>query len=204
MARVNNYLVQAAQAKAHFLEYDQQKLIQKLKLRADEDWLYTPFMGQLHRIHRKTGDIFRQEGTAWKDANSFEEVLTLLDLVCDSRADRFLTGRWKNLQSFGNQFHRNLLEDQESPFARAIQDHPEAFRGACRALGGKEVKSADIAYSVELFDGLPIGVFFWEGDEEFAPRIRYYLDENAAMYLRYETMHYAVGLLAEKIMERMR
>ena len=53
MARVNNYLVQAAQAKAHFLEYDQQKLIRKLKLRADEDWLYTPFMGQLHRIHRE-------------------------------------------------------------------------------------------------------------------------------------------------------
>ena len=204
MERRDNYAMQAEMAKQSFLRYDQEALIRKFRLRADEHYLYPVLLGDTYRLSRATGDLERQIGGAWADANSHAEVMTLLDLLCDSREDRFLTGRWKTMQAFGNQFHRNLLEDQESPFARAIQDHPEAFRGACRALGGKEVKSADIAYSVELFDGLPIGVFFWEGDEEFAPRIRYYLDENAAMYLRYETMHYAVGLLAEKIMERMR
>ena len=33
MARVNNYLIQAQQAKTRFLTYDQQKLIEKLKLK---------------------------------------------------------------------------------------------------------------------------------------------------------------------------
>ena len=36
MERVDNYAIQAAQAKERFLTYDQQKLIDKLKLRHDE------------------------------------------------------------------------------------------------------------------------------------------------------------------------
>ena len=40
MARTNNYLLQAAQAKAYFLTYDQAALIRKLKLAYDDDFLY--------------------------------------------------------------------------------------------------------------------------------------------------------------------
>ena len=39
MARTNNYLLQAAQAKACFLTYNQQTLIRKLQLDLDEDFL---------------------------------------------------------------------------------------------------------------------------------------------------------------------
>ena len=203
MERKNNYLIQARQAKEHFLEYDQQKLIRKLGLRADDTYLYPVFLGQKYRIHRETGDFSRWNGVEWVDANTFEEVLTLLDLICDSREDRFLTGRWKNMQAFGQMFHQNLLENERNPFARAIQEHPQAFRDACESIGGKVISSADIAYSIEVFDGLPIGLFFWEGDDEFEPRIRYFWDENASMYIRYETMYYAVNLLVQMIWDRM-
>ena len=80
MARTNNYLIQARQAKQRFLTYDSQALIRKLNLKADEDFLYVPMLCQTYRIRRTTGDIDRFNGEAWVDANSYEEVMTLLDL----------------------------------------------------------------------------------------------------------------------------
>ena len=129
--------------------------------------------------------------------------MTLLDLVCDSREDRFLTGRWQNMQSFGLMFHRDLLENRTDPLANAIQANPEAFRAACDGLGGTSIKGGDLSSAIELFDGLRIGVLFWAGDEEFQPRVRFVWDENAWMYLKYETMHFAVGLLRQKLLQTM-
>ena len=203
MEKRNNSQIQAAQAQKLFLEYDQIQLTEKFHLRADETYLYPVLFGRQYRIHRKTGGMQWQQDGQWRDGNSFHEVLTMMDLLCDSREDRFLSGKWKNMTAFGNQFHQNLMEDEKDPFAMEIQTRPEAFRKACEALGGTSVSGADIAYSFPVFDGLPLALFFWEGDEEFTPRIRYFWDENALMYIRYETMYYAVHLLNDRLRQAM-
>lgn len=199
----DNYKIQTEQAKQRFLGYDQDALIRKLKLRHDETYLYAPMLGDLYRIHRTTASLERQVQGQWVDGNSFGEVLTFLDLLCDSREDRYLRLQWKNLQDFGLMFHRNLLEDAKDPYARQFNDDPEGFRRACLALGGKPLRHGDVSYSIELFDSLPIAVQLWLGDEEFPPRLRFLLDANAHMYLRYETMHYAKGLLLRRLEEAM-
>ena len=204
MARTNNYLIQARQAKQRFLTYDSQALIRKLTLKADEDFLYVPMLCQTYRIRRTTGDMERFDGAAWVDANSYEEVMTLLDLVCDSREDRHLSGRWKNMSAFGLQFHQNLLEGTRDPWAEAFQADQEGFRRACIALGGKSLPNGDIAYAIELFDGLPVALQLWLGDEEFPPNLRLMWDENAGMYIRYETMYFAKALLLDRIAEEMK
>ena len=204
MARTNNYLIQARQAKERFLTYDPQVLIRKLKLKADENYLYVPMLCQVYRIRRTTGDIDRFNGEVWVDANSYEEVMTLLDLVCDSREDRYLSGRWKNMSAFGLQFHQTLLEDTRDPWAEAFQADPEGFRRACIALHGTPLPNGDIAYAIELFDGLPVAIQLWLGDEEFPPNLRLLWDENATMYIRYETMYFAKALLLNRIAEEMK
>ena len=204
MARTNNYLIQARQAKQRFLTYDSQALIRKLTLKADEDFLYVPMLCQTYRIRRTTGDMERFDGAAWVDANSYEEVMTLLDLVCDSREDRHLSGRWKNMSAFGLQFHQNLLEGTRDPWAEAFQADQEGFRRACIALGGKPLPNGDIAYAIEMFDGLPVALQLWLGDEEFPPSLRLKWDENAGMYIRYETMYFAKALLLDRIAEEMK
>lgn len=195
----NNYLIQAQQAKDRFLTYDQERLIKKLKLNADEKYLYTKLLNKEYRIERTTGDLTRREGDSWLDANTFEEVMTLMDLVCDCREDRFVTGRWKNMGDFGLMFHRNLLEGTADPWAERLQADPEGFRRACRALGGRELKLGDISYAIELFDGLCIVLQLWFGDEEFPANLRILWDENAKMYIRYETMYFAKGLLFDRL-----
>ena len=203
MHLTNNYLIQAQQAKNFFTTYDQDKLIAKLKLRHDETYLYPVMFSETYRIHRKTGNIDRETERGWVDANSFGEVMVLLDLVCDSREDRFVTGKWKNITSSGLMFHRNLTEEQADPWAEKFQANPERFRKACESLKGTPFPQGDIAYTLEVFDGLCMTLQLWFGDEEFPAGLRFLWDENALMYLKYETMHFVKGMLLEKIQERM-
>jgi hypothetical protein len=201
MDRVNNYLVQAQQAKSIFLRYDQNVLIEKIKLQADETFVYVKLLCKMYRLHRTTGDLERMEET-WVDANTHGEVMTILDLVCDSRLDRCLSGRWKGMTHFGKLFHAGLLESRDA-FADAIEKDREGFSKACEAMGGQPFPQGDAAYAIELFDGLSILVQLWFGEEEFPAALRFLWDANALMYLKYETMHFAKGLLLDRIAERM-
>lgn len=203
MERRDNYQIQAQQAKRYFLGYDQTALIRKLGLQADEQYIYVYLLCKPYRISRQSGDIEKREGVSWVDANSHSEVMTLLDLVCDSREDRCLSGRWKQMQAFGLMFHQNLLEDNEDPFAQMLEKDPQGLARVCEELGGIRMDCGDISYAVELFDGLRVWLQFWEGDEEFPARVRWLWDENAWMYLKYETMYFAVGLLRQRIREEM-
>ena len=202
MSRTDNYLKQAAQAKAYFLTYDQEALIRKLNLAYDEDYLYPVFFSQTYRLSRKTGDLARQGKHGWEDANTHGEVMTLLDLICDSREDRFVSGKWKDMAQFGHTFHQNLLEERD-PLAEACQERPEVFRRWCEALGGKPMPTGDIAYSIEVFDGLPLMIQLWFGDEDFPAGLRLLWDENALMYLKYETMYFAREVLLSRLKREM-
>ena len=201
MERVDNYLLQAQQAKRYFLRYDQNALIAKLDLKADDEYLYVNLLCEPYRIRRNSGDMERCHRGTWVDANSHGEVMTILDLVCDSRPDRFVTGRWKIMQAFGMRFHSGLLEKERDPWALRFDRDPESLHRACLALGGREIPGADISYSMEFFDGLPLCIQFWHGDEEFSPRLRYLWDENADRWLKYETMYFALNLLHDRMKE---
>ena len=203
MERTDNYQVQAQQAKARFLTYDQSEIIRRLQLDADDQYLYLSMLSRRHRICRKTGDMEKETPSGWADANRHSEVMTVLDLLCDSRPDRFLTGRWKAMGAFGLMFHQNLLEGQKDPWADLFEANPDQFRRACLALGGTPFPQGDIAYAIELFDGLPVLVQLWFGDEEFPASLRFLWDENSLQYLKYETMWFAKGLLLERIKEEM-
>ena len=194
MARVNNYLIQAAQAKERFLTYDQQKLIAKFQLEWDAEYIYVNLLWRKYRIQRTTGNMEYQDGEAWADGNSYDEVMTLLDLLCDSRDDRFPTGKLASMASFGRIFYRSSYDEKPDPTAQWIQENLAAFQEVCARFGAP-ISGGDFGYAFNLFDGLKLGFHFWEGDEEFAPRLRFLWDENALQYLRFETMHMAVSLL---------
>ena len=201
MVRTNNYLIQAQQAKERFLTYNQEKLIEKFNLKFDGQYIYVNLLCKQYRLARTTGDLQKQSESGWCDANTYEEVMTLLDLLCDSRDDRRISGQWQNMQSFGLQFHQNLLEEARDPFAEKIDADPNWLHRAAAALQAEKIPGGDFGYAFHLFDGLKIGVLFWHGDEEFAPRVRYLWDANAKQYIRYETMYFATTLLRRRIKE---
>lgn len=190
----NNYKIQLENAQKFFLTYNQEKLIRKFRLKADENYLYLTMFSAPYRLSRHTGKLERFKQT-WEDANTFGEVMTILDILCDSKDDRWITSRWCSTQHFGKHIHTGLLELEEDPLATAFDKAPGSFRKACMALGGHPIAGGDEAYAVEVMDGLEIGIFFWYGDDEFPAQLRFYWDENALMYIKYETMHYTLGYL---------
>lgn len=198
----DNYAIQVEFAKERFRSYDPDALCAKLGLPREEGCLCVTMLNQRYRIRLADGDFSRLRGEQWVDANSFAEVLTLLDLICDSREDRHPANRWKNLTAFGHMFHRQLLEERD-PNADFFEANPEGFRRACEKLGGVPFPQGDIAYRLPFFEDLPMVLQLWFGDEEFPAQLNLLLDENAGQYLRYETMHYARGLLLKRIREEM-
>ena len=200
--RRNNYDIQASQAKKLFLTYDQQEIITRCRLAFDESHFYIRFLGSQYRINRQNGDVEREEAIGWQDANSFEEVMTILDWLCDSRKDRFIAGKWVNIVTQNHAIHRDLQEDGEDPLAVMFDKDPGGFDRACCALGGIRQSGADQSYVIELVDDLQILVQLWHGDEEFAPRLRLLWDENATRYIRYETTWYAAALLRQRLLEK--
>ena len=202
-SNVDNYQLQSAQAKKLFLTYDQQELIRRCRLQYDGEYFYTAMLSDAYRIDRRTGDMQRKKNGSWISGDSFGEVMTMLDWLCDSKPDRYITGRWINVVSHGHYFHSNLQEDTNDPDAALFDKNPDIFAKACEAMGGEKMSGADISYAIELVDGLRILVQLWRGDEEFPPRLRCLWDENTYKYLRYETTWYAVGLLKTRIKEQM-
>lgn len=200
----DNYQIQVMQAKKLFLTYDQQELIKRCHLHFDEKYLYTRFLGEEYRICRTSGDMERCRHGQWVDGNGFGEVMTILDWLCDSREDRYITGRWINLVNHGHYFHRNLQEDDDDPNAVLFDRYPDAFAAACESLKGEKLPGADVGYAIELIDGLRIFVQLWHGDEEFLPRLRFLWDENALRYIRYETTWFALGVLLDRIRKQMK
>lgn len=203
MERRDNYAIAAAQARKLFSGYDHEALARKLRAKLDETYLYVTMLSEPYRIHRITGDISRFVNGEWVEANSFQESLTLLDLVCDSREDRRPSGSWKSIQDFGSQVHRSLGEPQRNPLADYLEANALRFSAACLSLGGRKYHLGDEAYAIELFDGLRVLVQLWFGDEEFPAQLRWLWDENAIQYLKYETMYYAAGLISDRIKEKM-
>ena len=202
MERRDNYAITAARVRQLLAEYDQQALARKVGAKLDGEYFYVDFLSERYRIHRPTGDISRFHGDAWVEANSFGEVLTLMDLICDSREDRHPTGNWRNMRDFGHGFHQQLLE-QRDPWAERFQEQPEMFAKACEALGGEKYPLGDVAYALPVFGDLRVLIQLWFGDEEFPTQLRYLWDENALQYLKYETMFYAVPLVLKRVQEQM-
>lgn len=202
MEKRDNYAIASANARRLFSDYDQEAIIRKLKLEADETYIYTALFGERYRIRRSNADMERFLNGQWVEANSFGEVLTMLDLVCCCREDRFLRGKWKNMLAFGLQFHTNLMEDR-NPTADFFEHNAPRYAAACEAFGGRKFPQGDLSYTFEVFDGLGMTVQLWFGDDEFPAQIRYLWDENADMYIKYETMYYAVGLWERRIRDLM-
>ena len=193
----DNYQIQARQARERFLTYDLQEITEKHRLFQDEQYLYLTFFSLPYRIEKCSGKLQRLQQEGWTEADSHGEVMTVLDLLCDSSPARHPGGTLKTMQSFGYQFHQALGE--QDPRAALFDPCPQKLSAACQALGGVPFSGGDVAYTIPVFEDLCITLQFWQGDEEFAPRLRFLWDENALQYLKYETMYYAVDVLIARL-----
>ena len=88
MERRDNYAIQAAQARALFCARDLDAVAREHHLAQADSWLFFTLLHEPYRVSRETGHMERQKDGAWLSADSFDEALTVFDLLCDASPAR--------------------------------------------------------------------------------------------------------------------
>jgi hypothetical protein len=192
-------------ARSFFLSADQCALIKKLNLKSDDDNIYLHVLDMQYRIARKTGDIQRSpDGANYADEKSHDAALSVFDYLTWSKDDRKLSGEFVSLKGMGFNSHAYLFEGHGGIYERGgalFSGRPEKLEGVLNRLGGKKMNTADVSSVFEIFDGLPIYFQFWEGDDEYAPRVFFLWDKNTAQFIHLETTFYVLNMLLDRMKE---
>lgn len=207
MEKKNNYDLQVDIGRKIFLEYDQERLIRKFSLQADEDWIYLTYLNTPCRISREDGRIDELIDRNWTECRDFSTVMTLYDLLCYHKGDAapVLFHQWCTVGTFvvtgvteTGTFTRKA--------AALFDGRLEELKAACVKLGGtmeKRLAGADITCRIPVTSFFPVLLQFWEGDEEFPPKVQLMWDRNTDSFLHFETTFYLQGDLLERLKRQM-
>lgn len=189
-----------------FLQYNQEKMIQKFALEADQNYLYLDFIRRKYRIARNSG-IIQWSDNHFQTANEadYNEVMTIYDVLCYSKENCHLAHEFVNINSLSSIKGGNL-----SPSDNFFQNQSSFFDGkvsqldtACRTLFGKKLEKGDVAYQLDLFSFLPVIIRFWESDDEFPATLQILVDKNTLDYMHYETLMFALTHLFYRLKENL-
>ena len=203
---VSNYDLQVDIAKRIFMEYDHQRLIRKFGLEADDSWIYLTYLNTLCRISRENGGIEEFTDTGWRECRSYDTVMTLFDILCYHKGDAapMLSGQWCTV---GNFVVTGITQADgfARKYAKLFDGHLAQYKAACEQMGGEvlpRMTGADLTCRFWATPFFPVLLQFWEGDEDFSPKLMLLWDSNTPSFLHFETTFYLQGDLLERLMRR--
>lgn len=203
----SNYELQVDISKKIFLGYDQETIIKKFQLQADDLWIYISYLNTPCRISRNTGEIEEYITNEWRPCRTYVTVMTIYDLLCFHQGQNApaLLGQWCTAGSFvvtGVQDSGTFIKKYALLFNGRIAE----LKAACQAVGGKlqpRMAGADVTCQIYVTPFFPVLLQFWEGDEEFAPKLVLMWDRNADKFLHFETTFFLQGDLLERLKDHM-
>lgn len=201
----SNYETMRDRMQLKFLEYDQERMIEKFRLRHDDEYLYIRFVQRMYRIGRRTGKTeWSEDNFRSSTAAGYNEAMSIFDLLCNSKEGCRLSGRFcdssrlkgtvQSSDPGGNVFFQQT---------RYLDQKTEQLCQACEALGGQPGTVGDVSYILHPFESLPMMLQFWNSDEEFPANLKIMWDENVLDYVHYETTFFIAGHVLQRIREQM-
>ncbi len=193
----SNYDLQVDIGKRIFLEHDQQWLIRKFGLEADKDWIYLTYLNLPCRINRFNGGVEQYMEEHWQECREYSTVMTIYDLLCyhKGRTPPALFHQWCTVGNFiitGVTDTGTFTTKAAALFDGRLED----LKAACHRLGGMEqprLAGADFTCRIPVTPFFPVLLQFWEGDEDFPPKLQLMWDRNADSFLHFETTFYLQG-----------
>ena len=185
-------------------EYDIPKAIRQFGLFSDMRYLYVDFMTRHYRINQKSGatewsddQLYGAAGSVSVHEASFNEVLTIFDILFYSKEDASLCGEYTVMQNLSRvqttasyagkgAFHK--YEEFWDP-------QPEKLAAACERLGGVPAGKGDVSYRIPIFQSIDMILRFWQSDEDFPASLQFLFDQNLLQFMHYETTWYVVSHL---------
>ena len=198
---MDNYEKALIYARELFLKWDQEKIIARYRLRADENYIYIAFLGLPYRIERSSG-VVECTADAPREAD-FSESLSIYDYLCRETPIPGLSGRLLHVNSLRNAAKSSPSDTSfHQKWADKYQQNMPALEKAIGQMGIAPFPQGDVACMFSVFDGFTAVFQFWEGDEDFPPSVRFLWDENTPDYLKYETTYYVMGCFVDRLDRR--
>ena len=191
---MTNYEKMEQAARELFLSRDQEAMIRRWELEADADGLYFDYFSRRVRLDRHTGILSRGDGSPWPLPSTVNASMVLFDLLTHGDIRPRPLGEWAGISILGGVTgpgHARILNRDK--VAAQFAGRSSELAEACRFLGGVQERSADVAFAIPVFRDFAVLFQFWDGDEEFAPRIRWLFDRNSLAYMHYETLWYVMS-----------
>ena len=201
---MSNYEKMKRQMRSEFLKYDQRAMIERFGLEASDDYLTFELLGGACRVNRKTGDVECANPLTREFAEAdYNEAMTAYDLLCWSKPGAAPSGRYVNMQSLAPMYSATtrLGAGMFSEEAAALDGRDAELRRALERLGGVPASGGNVAAEIAVFRDLKVIFRFWNSDDEFEPQLQLLWDANALMYMHYETVWYAGGVLVRRLCE---
>ena len=200
---MDNYDLQVDIGKRIFLEYDQALMIRKYCLDADGQYIYLTYLNTPCRISRRTGGIEEQICGRWRECRDFSTVMTIYDLLCYHKGETApaLFRQWCAVGTFVVT-GVTQTDGFTGKYAQSFDGRLDKLKVACEKLGGvmqERMAGADLTCKFAVTPFFPVLLQFWEGDEEFPPKLLILWDRNADSFLHFETTFYLQGDLLNRL-----
>ena len=182
--RQSNYDQVIENWRLKFLEMDQEELIRKFQLEAEE-FLYIIYFSKKFRIDRKNGFI-TEDGKS----PGFDTVMNIYNTFYYSAAHPVASGNLvafrqvKRVYPFEAAYRRTIIFRLQELFAGKTEE----LRKACEALGGTLLPQGDVGYVLPVFPFLNIAVLFWDKDEEFEAQANMLFDSEITEFMHEENV----------------
>lgn len=183
--RQSNYDQVIENWRLKFLEMDQEELIRKFQLEADEEFLYIIYFSKRFRIDRKNGFI-TEDGKS----PGFDTVMNIYNTFYYSAAHPVASGNLvafrqvKRVYPFEAAYRRTIIFRLQELFSGKTEE----LRKACEALGGTLLPQGDVGYVLPVFPFLNIAVLFWDKDEEFEAQANMLFDSEITEFMHEENI----------------
>lgn len=183
--RQSNYDQVIENWRLKFLEMDQEELIRKFQLEADEEFLYIIYFSKRFRIDRKNGFI-TEDGKS----PGFDTVMNIYNTFYYSAAHPVASGNLvafrqvKKVYPFEAAYRRTIISRLQELFSGKTEE----LRKACEALGGTLLPQGDVGYVLPVFPFLNIAVLFWDKDEEFEAQANMLFDSEITEFMHEENV----------------
>lgn len=201
----SNYEITKKNMSVQFLNYDQNRMIEKYALNYDQTYLYLDFVGKPYRINRRNGLVERIEADASQTIEAgYNEAMSIYDVLCYARDDSSLSGFFCPTNSLPGIVRTGAFQPGGDFFQkekRYFDSRTEMLRKACEMLGGIPEGKGDAAYRIQVFPFLPALFQFWNSDEDFDAEIRFFWDKNVLEYMHYETLWFVMSHIVERLKE---
>ena len=206
-AEKSNYEQVIENWREKFLEMDQETLIRKFDLEADEEALYITYFSRKLRIDRKNG-VITDQGVR----PGFDTVMNIYNTFYYAAEHPVASGNLvafrqvKRVYPFEAAYRRTIISRLQEIFSGKTAE----LEKACKALGGIPLPQGDVGYVLPVFPFLNIAVLFWDKDEEFEAQANMLFDSEITEFMHEEkvvcvaadAVYYltqAAGLQPEKI-----